>query len=94
MGTSDAIKHFEALEKRYTTQHNGTACEHVKLALEGLSRMAEGPEVVRCAECRHRNYCEKVLLLRYGDPDTGEAEWGRTQLDFCSYGERKEGEHG
>lgn len=46
-----AIKHFEALQKRYTRQHNGTACEHVGLALEGLRRMAEQPEVVRCEYC-------------------------------------------
>ena len=41
-----AIKHFEALQKRYTTQHNGTACEYVKLALIGLKRLSEQPEVV------------------------------------------------
>lgn len=47
------IKHFEALQKRYTRQHNGTACEHVRLALIGLKRMEQEPEVVRCGECVH-----------------------------------------
>jgi hypothetical protein len=42
-----AIKHFEGLQKRYTKQHNGTACEHVKMALIGLDRLTQEPEVVQ-----------------------------------------------
>ena len=30
------IKHFESLQKRYTTQHNGQMCERVSDALEAL----------------------------------------------------------
>lgn len=30
------IKHFESLQKRYTTQHNGKMCERVADALEAL----------------------------------------------------------
>jgi hypothetical protein len=30
------IKHFESLQKRYTTQHNGQMCERVEDALEAL----------------------------------------------------------
>lgn len=30
------IKHFESLQKRYTTQHNGQMCEKVADALEAL----------------------------------------------------------
>lgn len=30
------IKHFESLQKRYTTQHNGQMCERVTDALEAL----------------------------------------------------------
>ena len=32
------IKHFESLQKRYTTQHNGQMCERVADALEALYR--------------------------------------------------------
>ena len=32
------IKHFESLQKRYTTQHNGQMCERVDDALEALYR--------------------------------------------------------
>lgn len=31
------IKHFESLQKRYTTQHNGKMCERVADALEALN---------------------------------------------------------
>lgn len=57
---ADAIKHFSALQRRYTTQHNGTACEHVRLALEGLRRMAaqDGIDENKClnrtARCMHQ----------------------------------------
>jgi hypothetical protein len=30
------IKHFESLQKRYATQHNGQMCERVSDALEAL----------------------------------------------------------
>jgi len=29
-----SIKHFESLQKRYTTTHNDKQCEYVKTALE------------------------------------------------------------
>ena len=32
------IKHFESLQKRYTTQHNGQMCERVADAWEALYR--------------------------------------------------------
>lgn len=33
------IKHFESLQKRYTTQHNGQMCERVADALEALYQL-------------------------------------------------------
>lgn len=77
-----AVKHFEALQKRYTRQHNGTACEYVRLALEGLERMEQEPEVVRCGDCAHystkRKFPECRQILCMVEPN-----------DFCSYGERR-----
>ena len=35
------IKHFESLQKRYTTQHNGKMCERVADALEALEYFKE-----------------------------------------------------
>lgn len=55
-----AIAHFEALQKRYTKQHNGTACEHVKMALIGLrmlDRAAQEPDRsgVDANRCEHQS---------------------------------------
>lgn len=33
-----SIKHFEGLQKRYTTQHNGKMCQFVDCALEAMNR--------------------------------------------------------
>jgi hypothetical protein len=39
-------------------------------------------EVVRCGECVNKTFCSCVMDERYGDDD------------FCSYGERNDGEKG
>lgn len=97
---ADAIAHFEALQKRYTRQHNGTACEHVKLALEGLNRLTEQPEVVR-AYWTHKNNSGKNT--RIGDFEEwyecsgcfGSAEWMTEYCPHCGAAmDSKEGEHG
>lgn len=33
-----SIKHFEGLQKRYTTQHNGKMCQFVACALEAMNK--------------------------------------------------------
>ena len=33
------IKHFESLQKRYTTEHNGQMCERVADAIEALYQL-------------------------------------------------------
>lgn len=43
-----AIKHFEGLQKRYTTSHNGKHCELVKTALAALQEKAERDEGCEC----------------------------------------------
>ena len=50
-------------------------------------------EVVRCSQCKHRMHLEGATdvawecALRYGLPGVIAEE------DYCSYGERKEGDH-
>lgn len=34
---TETIKHFESLQKRYTTEHNGKMCDRVQDALDALS---------------------------------------------------------
>jgi hypothetical protein len=62
------IEHFESLQKRYTTQHNGQMCERVADALEALyffkSKKCEckhnwqyiGLDEYRCIKCGERDY--------------------------------------
>ena len=38
------IKHFESLQKRYTTEHNGQMCERVADALEALYQVKSKEE--------------------------------------------------
>ena len=38
------IKHFESLQKRYTTEHNGQMCERVADALEALYQVRSQEE--------------------------------------------------
>ena len=47
-----AIKHFEGLQKRYTTQHNGKHCEFVKTALSTLYEKQEREK--GCEYCADR----------------------------------------
>lgn len=78
-----AIKHFEALQKRYTSTHNGTACEYVRLALIALDRLSQepdGPDVVFCEDCVR--FKDGECNSAYGLPDPVD------ETDFCSYGAR------
>lgn len=87
-----AIKHFEALQKRYTSTHNGTACEHVRMALTALYRLTQEPEVVRCRDCMHSEI-HRVRDGLFSETDVRKCEL-RAFLsvvvdddDFCSEGE-------
>lgn len=47
-----AIKHFEGLQKRYATQHNGKHCDLVATALDALREQAERSK--GCEYCNSR----------------------------------------
>lgn len=38
MTNEEVLKHFNSLQKRYTTQHNGVMCEKVKVAIEAIEK--------------------------------------------------------
>lgn len=75
------IKHFESLQKRYTTQHNGQMCERVADALEALYRfknqLENGVVVPPCKvgdtvyfiENEQVRCGEVVEIRRYKDPE-------------------------
>ena len=51
MTYEEAIKHFKALQKRYTKEHNGRMCEKVNLALEALEK-----QIPKKPLHMHKNY--------------------------------------
>lgn len=38
MTYQETLKHFNSLQKRYTTEHNGVMCEKVKIAIEAIEK--------------------------------------------------------
>lgn len=74
-----AIEHFEHLQKRYTTQHNGKHCELVKTALAALREQVErengcvwcksNSQVTHNGEhfCFFCSYCGKRLEVEHGE---------------------------
>lgn len=38
MTYQEVLKHFNSLQKRYTTEHNGVMCEKVKVAVEAIEK--------------------------------------------------------
>lgn len=85
-----AIKHFEALQKRYTSTHNGTACEHVRMALTALDRLTQEPEVQTCASCRWCRESDKTNRL-FCFANGLESEFETFGDEYCSGYARKEG---
>ena len=65
------IKHFESLQKRYTTQHNGQMCERVADALEALYCF------------KNEEHCDHMAEVEY----VIHAEWvkGKSGLYSCSH---------
>jgi DNA-directed RNA polymerase subunit RPC12/RpoP len=74
-----AIEHFERLQKRYTTQHNGKHCEFVKTALAALHEKAERSR--GCVSCDGG----------FGDNAVEFEKLGYTMCPHC--GKRLEVEH-
>lgn len=72
-----AIKHFTALQKRYTTQHNGIQCELVATALSALTEQAAriNPKPLVPTESRESGQWGKC-------PECGKVN--RVYYNFCA----------
>lgn len=73
-----------------------TACRCTFLSVEGIvaainnSDTVDAVPVVRCKDCKH--YEMGVCLKIYSDGNVSKDAWQRRKpVDFCSYGERKDG---
>ena len=80
-----AIEHFEHLQKRYTTQHNGKHCELVKTALAALREQAERNGLILCGQCSH--WANGTTAKR---PCNKTGAYPMAYNDFCSKGKRLE----
>lgn len=67
------IKHFESLQKRYTTQHNGQMCERVADALEALYRFKSQEDYFeKMFGSYPKHSCNSGLCYGDGKPCYGE----------------------
>lgn len=83
-----AIKHFEGLQKRYTTQHNGVQCELVKTALAALREKAKREK--GCEYCNSR-----FSIATHHITESGLKAGTNKTANFCPMcGKRLEVEHG
>ena len=89
----ETIKHFTALQKRYTTQHNGKMCERVADVLEALEYYAEATKttlsadiikITRCKDCKHHE--DEEIGMVYCPQLVG--GWAANDW-FCADGEEK-----
>ena len=85
----DADKIYDAVERRYQISSGiEHRCERDLLDLICAADTVDAVEVVRCKDCKKYRY--PFCLL----DDTGKNGFltNRKADDFCSYGERREGE--
>ena len=79
-----AIKHFEGLQKRYTTQHNGKHCEFVKTALTALYEKQE--REIGCEHCNNTDYIfesqQKIETTQWDEYEDGFIVI-RQHINFC-----------
>lgn len=56
MTYQEVLKHFNSLQKRYTTEHNGVMCEKVKVAVRAIEKQI--PKKPKETDAYpHRLYC-------------------------------------
>ena len=87
-----AIEHFEHLQKRYTTQHNGKHCELVKTALAALHEKVEREKgCYHCINSSKKIFAQKE---RYSNASETGIAYETIRVVFCpSCGKRLEVEH-
>lgn len=80
---SDYIKREDAIKEANTWSMFGN--DNLESRLKRLPP-ADVAEVVRCKDCIHNDQCKHRVVMWVEDPIN---TWHK-DIDFCSYGERKE----
>ena len=80
---SDYIKREDAIKEANTWSMFGN--DNLESRLKRLPS-ADVVEVVRCKDCIHNDQCKHRVVMWVEDPIN---TWHK-DIDFCSYGERKE----
>ena len=78
----EAEKHFESLQRRYTTTHNGKHCELVEAAIACLRECAERRE--GCEYCTSR-----FNIVSHHTNEAGLQAGTKKRADFCPMCGRK-----
>lgn len=69
-----------------TNEHGDTDVNQVEIAID--KSCADVVEVVRCKDCIHNDQCKHRVVMWVEDPIN---TWHK-DIDYCSYGERKDNE--
>lgn len=80
----DADKLNKKLTEKALTQRNTPLVECRELIHDAPT--VDAVEVVRCKDCIHNDQCKHRVVMWVEDPIN---TWHK-DIDFCSYGERKE----
>lgn len=94
---SDYIKREDAMKPLYEkwkaaeSRGDDDIAEIVKMDYITVSNVpsADVAEVVRCKDCIHNDQCKHRVVMWVEDPIN---TWHK-DIDYCSYGERKDQEH-
>ena len=82
----ESIKHFESLQKRYVTQHNGRQCGYVKTALDAMrKRIPQKTKKIpymygaenRCPACNHFVGWEFSVRIKFCDECGQALDWSK-----------------
>ena len=80
------LSNYELQESPWGFYGNLKTYEAIKGCIDAIKEAptVDAVEVVRCKECKYRETCEKIIWF-----DIGKYKAIGSEIDFCSYGERR-----
>lgn len=91
---ADAIVHYQTYDDEHEDfpEHESTIADFLdEMTDEGCPKPVDAVPVVRCEDCKHKHYYQ--FPPKYDTrPYCDKHEKVVTEHDYCSWGERKDGE--